>query len=158
MLSIMCTAPLDASDELRTRYPQLAVGGWAIRQLALPRDLHVASLHHVDHWCFRSVLFPVEASLFRYERPKPFHVDGWDDLAVLDQVKVTHAYLPEKTRVVLVKIDAMVVLPASLTTPARVLAVFPDAPATVRDLPPEMAALLEARRHGKDEQKASADT
>ena len=54
---------------------------------------------------------------------------------------------------VLVEIDAMVVLAASLPAAARVLAVLPDASTASRDLPPQVAVLLEACRHGEGELK-----
>eukprot|EP00404_Azadinium_spinosum_P038318 CAMPEP_0180654390 /NCGR_PEP_ID=MMETSP1037_2-20121125/54653_1 /TAXON_ID=632150 /ORGANISM="Azadinium spinosum, Strain 3D9" /LENGTH=58 /DNA_ID=CAMNT_0022680623 /DNA_START=349 /DNA_END=525 /DNA_ORIENTATION=+ len=48
---------------------------------------------------------------------------------------------------VLIEIDTVMMLATGVPAAARMLAVFADAAATIRDLAAEVAALLEARRH-----------
>ena len=58
------------------------------------------------------------------------------------------AHLSEVSRVVLVEVDPVVVLPAGVAAAARVLAVLPDAAVAVRDVPAQLPSLLLVRRHG----------
>ena len=58
------------------------------------------------------------------------------------------AHLSEVPGVVLVEVDPVVVLPAGVAAPARVLAVLPDAAVAVRDVPAKLPGLLLVRRHG----------
>jgi len=89
----------------------------------------------------------VKARLLRNERPQTLHIDGWDDLPMFDQVKVAHANFAEIARVVLVKLDAVMVLATRVAATAWVLAVLPDATTARRDLSAEVTMLLESSRH-----------
>ena len=79
-------------------------------QLTLPSDFHVSCLHHIDHGRLVRLLLPVKACLFGNEGPEALNVDGRDNLAMLDEVEVSHANLPEETWVVLVKVDTLELL------------------------------------------------
>ena len=62
-------------------------------------------------------------------------------------VVVAHTDLSEVTRVVLVKVGAVVVLTTGKTTTSRVLAVLADTSVTGGDVPPVLARVREAGRH-----------
>ena len=65
------------------------------RGLPLADDFHVACLHHINHWRFVLLVRPMSARLFRNYRPKPFNVDSRDDVALFDEVEVSHTTLAE---------------------------------------------------------------
>ncbi|PWS21457.1 hypothetical protein DKP78_23475, partial [Enterococcus faecium] len=67
---------------------------------------------------------------------------------VAELVEVAHADLAEVARVVLVEQDAVVVHPAGVPAPSRVLPVLPDPPVPGRHVPALLPVLLEARCHG----------
>merc|ERR1719230_1532921 len=116
-------------------------------QLALAGDLHETSLHHVNHWGLVLFFRVLQARRLGHQGPQLVDVDDGADLAVLDQVEIAHAHLSEISRVVLVKIDAVVMLSARISDTARVLTVLADAAAPSRDLAAVAAVLLVARGH-----------
>ena len=57
---------------------------------------------------------------------------------MLDQVEVAHTNLSEVSRVVLIEVDTVVVLTASISATSRVLAVLANAAMTSRDVTAEV--------------------
>ena len=66
---------------------------------------------------------------------------------MLDQMEVAHTNLSKITRVVLVKIDSVVVLTTGITATAWVLAVLSNTTTTIGNVATKATTLLQSRRH-----------
>ena len=88
-------------------------------------------------------------SLLRDQRPQLVEVDGGTavvgDVGV--DVEVPHTNLPEVSRMVLVKVDPVVMLSTSVTTTSGVLAVLPNPSMTMGNMTPQLPGLLLISRH-----------
>lgn len=118
------------------------------------RDLDVAAAEQlrktvrqqVDNW--QSItLF----GLCRFSRRNQLRhireVEGGLPVRVCLLVEVAHPALAEVPRVVLVHVDSVVVLPASITTTRRVLAVLAHATVATERATAHLARLLQTSRH-----------
>merc|ERR1719329_97282 len=123
---------------------------WLRRELPFAQDLHVAPCRHVDHRRFISPVLPKQSLLLRRQRPQLINVDSRDYVALLDEVKVTHAYLPKVARMVFVEVDTVMMLPSRFPTTSWVLAVFSDTATTRRHLTTRMSVFLQTRSHCND--------
>merc|ERR1719252_57949 len=88
-----------------------------LRKGPLAHDLEEASLEDIDDWRLGLVVRILLPRFLWDQRPDLVNVHRGAELAVLDDVVVAHADLSDVTRVVLVKVDTVVVL----TTRYRVL-------------------------------------
>lgn len=84
--------------------------------------------------------------LLRDQRPDRIQVDGRAEELVVGLVEVTHTNLAKVARVVLVKVDAVVVLTTGVTATTRVLAVLADATITHGHVTTLLASLLQSGR------------
>merc|ERR1719446_1850684 len=110
-------------------------------------DLEVPSLDDVDHRRLVLLVRIVEPGLLRDKRPELVDVDCRTVLAVLDEMEVANADLPEVPWVVLVEVDAVLVLAAGVPAAAGMLPVLADAALAGRNLPAHVPILLQPRRH-----------
>ena len=113
-----------------------------LRQNSLAQYLVIAGTQHIDHRCFVLHLGVLFASLLRDKRPKFVEIDGRAVVVILSQVKVSHTNLAKVARMVLVKIDSMVVLPTGVTATSRMLPVLSDATMAVRNVSAKLSRLL----------------
>ena len=74
-------------------------------------------------------------------------VDGGGVLPILQLVELPHSHLTEVTRVVLVEVDSVVVLPSGVTATSRMLAVLPDATVSHLDVAALFARVGESGGH-----------
>merc|ERR1719392_400292 len=89
----------------------------------LAQDLAVTSPRNVNHWSLVFHSSVLQSRLFRDERPELVKVHSWlvEVRVVRVHVEVPHANLSKVTRMVLVKVDPVVVLATSVSATSRVL-------------------------------------
>ena len=87
-------------------------------------NLEVALLGDVDDGGLGRVLGETDAVLLGDEGPDLVDVDGLAPVTVAELVEVSHTNFTEVTRMVLVKIDTLMMLTTSKTATTRVLTVL----------------------------------
>jgi hypothetical protein len=116
--------------------------------LAVPEELEVSLRDQVDHGGLAGL-----GGLGSLVHALPgdveelVDVDGGGELPVLQLVELPHTDLTEVTRVILVEVDSVVVLPSGVTATSRMLAVLPDAAVSHLDVAALFARVGEAGRH-----------
>merc|ERR1711994_962285 len=100
----------------------------------------------VNDWGFRfaSVLL---SDVFANEGPQVVDVDGWAEVLVLFQVKVSHTDFTKVTWMVLVEVDSVVMLTTSQTSSTWMLSVLANSTVTVADLASHFSRLSGVGRH-----------
>ena len=87
------------------------------------------------------------SDVFADQTPQVVNVDGWAEVLVLLQVKVSHTDLTEVTWMVLVKIDSVMMLTTGETSSTWMLSVLTDSSVTVRDLSSHLSCFPQMGRH-----------
>ena len=85
-------------------------------------------------------------SLLRDERPELLDVHSVAVVGVSTEMETSHTNLTEVTRVVLVKVDSVVMLTTGLTTTTGMLSVLAYTTVTVRDVTSSLSGLLMTER------------
>merc|ERR1719382_1499575 len=122
---------------------------WLLGKDTLAKHLAIASTGYINNWSL--VLHPsiFQASLLRDKRPELVQVDSrLVEVGVVGvHVEVPHTNLSEVSRMVLVKVDPVVMLPTSVSATSRVLPVLSDPAMTVGDVSSQLPGLLLAGGH-----------
>merc|ERR1719382_1830077 len=122
---------------------------WLLRKDTLAKHLAIASTGYINNWGL--VLHPsiLQASLLRDKRPELVQVySRLVEVGVVGvHVEVPHTNLSEVSRMVLVKVDPVVMLPTSVSATSRVLPVLSDPAMTVGDVSSQLPGLLLAGGH-----------
>jgi len=100
------------------------------RQAALAEHLEEASLVAVNDWGLAGLRGGALEDVLGHQSPQLVHVHGGAVVPVVQLVPVTHANLAKVARVVLVKVNAVVVLATSVTTATGVRSVLADTSVT----------------------------
>ena len=87
------------------------------------------------------------SDVFADQAPQVVNVDGWAEVLVLLQVKVSHTDLTEVTWMVLVKIDSVMMLTTGETSSTWMLSVLTNSSVTVGDLASHLSCLPQMGRH-----------
>ena len=117
---------------------------------ALAQNLEVSRPTDVDHWHLLALGCGGPFSvLLGHQRPQLVEVDGRAIVVGLVRVnvKVPHTNFAKVSRMVFVKVDAVVMLATSVTATSRMLAVLANATVTVGDVATQLPGLLFVGTH-----------
>jgi hypothetical protein len=81
-------------------------------------------LNDVNDWNFVGFLGGALSVLLSDQRPEFVEVEGWGEAVVTVQVEVSHSNLSEVTRMVLIKVDSMMMHTTGVTATSRMLTVL----------------------------------
>jgi len=119
-----------------------------IRKMTLAEHFVVAGSNDVDDGRNFFLGLVLKPRLIRDERPESVDIESWTPVLLLSHMKVTHAYLAKVTRMVFIKVDAMMMLTASITATSGMLPVLTNTAVTVAHMTAHLAAfLLLSRTH-----------
>jgi hypothetical protein len=113
-----------------------------LRHQTLTEDLEETVLNAVDDRCLVLDGLVLLKGRLREERPKLLDVDGFTVVSVSTKVETSHTNLAEVTRVVLVKVDSVVMLTTSFTTSTGMLSVLANTTVTVGNVTSSLSGLL----------------
>lgn len=100
-------------------------------------------LNQIDNWRLCALLLLQFGELLRSDqRPQFVQIDFGPELVLAAQMEVPHADLAEITRMVFIKIDAVMVHATSITATSRMLAVLANTAMTVADVTTQLPGLL----------------
>ena len=118
-------------------------------QITPAKDLEVTGSGYINDGRLLCVLLVLGPGLLRHKSPQLVKVDGRAVLVdgVGVNMEVPHADLAKVSRMVLVKVDPVVMLTSGVTATSGMLAVLANASVSVRDVAAELAGLLLVGRH-----------
>merc|ERR1712050_130296 len=119
---------------------------WLVWEFTFGKDFIDVVSGAVNDWSFRfaSVFL---SDVFTNEGPQVVNVDGWAEVLVLFQVKVSHTDFTKVTWMVFVEVDSVVMLTTSQTSSTWMLSVFTNSSVTVADLASHFSGLSSVGRH-----------
>jgi len=119
---------------------------WLVWHLTFSQDFVDLVGGAIDNWGF-GFAGKLLSDVFADQTPQVVNVDGWAEVLVLLQVKVSHTDLTEVTWMVLVKIDSVMMLTTGETSSTWMLSVLTDSSVTVRDLSSHLSCFPQMGRH-----------
>lgn len=87
-----------------------------LRKTSFAENLKVTLFSHVQYWSHVRLVLVSNTDVLGDKCPDFVQVDGRAVELVVGLVKISHSNLPEVSRMVLVKVDAMMMLASSVTT------------------------------------------